>query len=135
MSADPNDIIRDCRSVLLVDWPSPEVPSALVRAGCTVHVKGGPGPQDFSIWEFVDGAPASRRTGRRPANVDLVYVHRPPEELPEIIGMAGELGARSLWYEPGPASLGSSSEARSLAEAAGLLYVDNCDIVEVVRAR
>ena len=134
MTADPNDIIRTSRSVLLVDWPSPEVPATFVRAGWAVHVKGGPGPEDFSVWELVDGSPVSRRAGRRPANVDLIYVHRPLEELPAIVAMAEELGARALWYEPAPASAGTSPQLRSMVEAAGLLYVDNSDIVEAVRA-
>jgi predicted CoA-binding protein len=96
-------IIATCRSVLLVDWRSPEVPATLTRAGWIVYVNGWPGQRDFSRWELVDGSPLSRETGRRPAPIDLVYVHRPLEELPGIIVMPQEMGARALWYESGSA--------------------------------
>jgi predicted CoA-binding protein len=130
----PGQIIAACRSVVLVDWPSREVPETLAWAGWTVHVKGGPGPDDFSVWEIVDGSPVSRPTGRRPEHVDLVYVHRPVDELPGIVAIARELGARALWYESGSPAGESTPSARSLAEAAGLLYVDDRDIVEAVRS-
>jgi hypothetical protein len=38
-------ILRECTSVLVIDWSSRDVPEALVRTGMSVFVKGGPGPK------------------------------------------------------------------------------------------
>jgi predicted CoA-binding protein len=37
----------------------------------------------------------------RPAHVDLVYVHRPLDELPGILALARDLGAHTIWYQSG----------------------------------
>lgn len=133
----PEDLLRACSSVLVIDWPSDDVPETLARGGRSVHVKGGPGPADYSIRELADGSVTARKTGRPPDHVDLVYVHRPIDELPQIVATARELGARALWYQSGLTSEGAkdprgcwlpaaeSQRARALAEAAGLLYVDD----------
>jgi len=130
-------ILRTCRCVLLIDWPSEEVPNALVRAGLDVHVKGGPGADDFAIRELRDGSITTTRTGRRPAQVDLLYVHRPIDELPQIVAAAQDMDAKALWYQSGLDSDGTndprgcwlpaaeSERARTIAGAAGLLYVDD----------
>jgi hypothetical protein len=47
-----------------------------------------------------------RDIGRPPEQVDLVYCHRPLEELPRIVAMAKELGARAVWCQFGRASDG-----------------------------
>jgi hypothetical protein len=132
-------------SVLLVDWPSPDVPDTLVRAGYTVVVKGGPGPADYSVRESRDGEIVVRRLGRAPERVDLLYAHRPLEELPGIVGMALEIGARALWYQSGLASPGArdprgcwvpyeaSRQARTLVESSGLAYVEDVYIADAVR--
>jgi hypothetical protein len=57
------ELLRSAQSVLLVDWPSRDVPDTLAEAGYAVFVKNGPGPEDFN--------PAP------PEHVDLVYCHRP----------------------------------------------------------
>ena len=134
-------IFGTCSSVLLIDWPSEEVPNTLVRAGLDVHVKGGPGPDDFAIRELTDGSITTSRTGRRPRQVDLLYVHRPIDELAQIVAAARDLDATALWYQSGLDSDGTndprgcwlpaaeSERARAIAEAAGLLYVDDRYIV------
>ena len=130
-------IVRTCRSVLLIDWPSEEVPNTLVRVGLDVHVKGGPGPDDFAIRELTDGSITTSRTGRRPGQVDLLYVHRPIDELPRIVAASQGMHVTALWYQSGLDSDGTndprgcwlpaakSKRARAIAEAAGLLYVDD----------
>ena len=82
-----------------------------------------------------------------PSRVDLLYCHRPLRELPGIIALAGRLGARALWWQTGLTSDGSkdpsgcwappgeSRQARELAGAAGLAYVDDVYIADAVRAR
>ncbi len=39
-------ILTGVSSVLVIDWPSRDVPATLAFAGYTVYVKGGPGPAD-----------------------------------------------------------------------------------------
>jgi len=140
-------VLAGAKTVLVIDWPSRDVPASLAFAGFTVFVKGGPGPADYNAWELQGGEPVSRPLGRAPDRVDLVYCHRPLRELPGIIALAGRLGARALWWQTGLTSDGSkdpsgcwappgeSRRARELAGAAGLAYVDDVYLADAVRAR
>jgi uncharacterized protein len=57
----------------------------------------------------------------------LVDVFRPSEATPEVARQAVAAGATALWLQLGIVS----EEARSIAESAGLLYVeDRCLIIE-----
>ena len=59
--------------------------------------------------------------------VDLVDVFRPAADAPEIARQAAAIGARALWLQSDIVS----AEARSIAEAAGMDYVeDRCTGVE-----
>jgi predicted CoA-binding protein len=53
--------------------------------------------------------------------IDLVDVFRRPEFTPDVAREAVAAGAKSLWLQLGIAS----PEAREIAEAAGLDYVEN----------
>ena len=62
-----------------------------------------------------------------PEQVGLVDVFRPPHRAPDVARQAVAAGASALWLQLGIAS----AEARALATAAGLHYVeDRCLIVE-----
>jgi predicted CoA-binding protein len=62
-----------------------------------------------------------------PEQVGLVDVFRPSADTAEVARQAVAAGASALWLQLGIAS----SEAREIAESAGLLYVeDRCLIVE-----
>jgi predicted CoA-binding protein len=140
-------ILAGAGNVLVIDWPSRDVPASLALAGYTVYVKGGPGPADYAAWELDGGEPVPWPLGREPGRVDLVYCHRPFGELPGIIALAGRLGARALWWQTGLAGEGTkdpsgcwappgqSQQARELACAAGLAYVDDVYIADAARAR
>ena len=140
-------ILRETSSILLVDWPSKDVPETLARAGYTVLVKGGPQPDNYSVYEVRNGEVVSRRTGRAPAAVDLVYSHRPVKELPGIVAMAQQLGAGAVWLQSGVASDGTkttdgcwmdqaaSQAARAVVESAGLAYIEAPYIADEVRSR
>jgi hypothetical protein len=140
-------ILANTKSVLVIDWPSRDVPASLTFARFAVFVKGGPGPADYNVWELDSGEPVSRPLGRALDHVDLVYCHRPFGELPGIIALAGRLGARALWWQTGLGSDGTkdpsgcwippgeSDQARELAAAAGLAYVDDVYIADAVHAR
>jgi hypothetical protein len=137
--------LAGCRSVLVIDWPSRDVPAALAAAGLTVIVKGGPGPEDYTVWEVTGGEPVTRPLGRAPEHADLVYCHRPFAELPSIVAMAKGLGATAVWRQSGVTSTGDrapdgcwvppgeSRQGRELAAAAGLSYIDDIYIADVAR--
>jgi predicted CoA-binding protein len=140
-------ILRETGSILLVDWPSKDVPETLARAGYTVVVKGGPEPGNYWAYEVRDGEVISRRTGQAPVAVDLVYSHRPVGELPGIVAMAQRLGAGAVWLQSGRASDGTrapdgcwmdqaaSRAARATVESAGLAYIEAPYIADEVRSR
>lgn len=126
---EPEHILKSASRILVVDWPSRDVPDTLAGAGYAVLVKGGPGPVDCAALE----------------QVDVVYVHRPREELPGIVAAAKQLGARAVWYQSGLTSAAvkdpkscwlpenASREARALVESAGMRYVDDVYIADAVR--
>ena len=73
------------------------------------------------------GEQVYRTIGGVPEQVGLVDVFRPPWQTPDIARQAVAAGATALWLQLGIAS----AEARAIAEAAGLLYVeDRCLIIE-----
>jgi len=62
-----------------------------------------------------------------PEPVDLVNVFRRPQQSPEVVKSAIAIGAKAVWLQLGIAS----EEARTLAEQAGLPYVeDRCVLIE-----
>jgi uncharacterized protein len=61
-----------------------------------------------------------------PEKIDLVDVFRPSADTPEIARQAAAIGARALWLQLDI----RSDEARRIAEAAGMDYVeDECTAV------
>ena len=62
-----------------------------------------------------------------PEQIGLVDVFRPSLHTPDMARQAVTAGAHALWLQLGI----SSDEARSIAESAGMLYVeDRCLIIE-----
>ena len=121
------ELLRDARTILLIDWPSRDVPDTLARAGYTVVAAEGPAPDDYAAYERSGEAVVARRVGAPPAHADIVYSHRPLAELPRIIAMARQVGAKAVWCQTG------SAEARTVVESAGLEYVDEPAIADAVR--
>jgi uncharacterized protein len=73
------------------------------------------------------GEPAYRALGEVPEQVGLVNVFRPSSQAADVARQAVAAGATALWLQLGI----SSAEAREIAEAGGLLYVENrCMAVE-----
>ena len=73
------------------------------------------------------GEQVYRTLGDIPEQVGLVDVFRPPDQAPDIARQAVAAGATAFWLQLGIAS----AEARAIAEAAGLLYVeDRCLVIE-----
>ena len=73
------------------------------------------------------GEPVYRNLADVPEQIGLVDVFRHSDAAPDIAHQAVAAGASALWLQLGIVS----EEARSIAEAAGLLYVeDRCLIIE-----
>jgi len=142
---EPEEVLRGAETIVLVDWPSSDVPDTLARAGYRVFVKGGPGPDDYNVREVRDGEVISTPAGHAPAHADLVYAFRPLGELPGIVDLARRAGAPVVWYQSGMTSAGArdpracwmdeadSRTARGLVEGSGLTYVDSAYIADVAR--
>src|SRR5258708_703240 len=112
---DPAQILKTAKTILLVDWPNPGVPGALLKAGLTVF---GYSPGRYSVAKWVaekpddiegqsifplqdNGYVVFRKLEDRPDSVDIVNVYRPELELEGIvINQVLPLGAKVLWLHP-----------------------------------
>ena len=138
-------LLAGVRSVVLIDWPSRDVPDALARAGFTVISNDG--PDEYNAYEVDGGVVTPRDVGRLPDRADLVYTHRPIDELPEIVETAGALGAQAVWIQSGRDATGAkdprgcwlsaedSRKAREIVERAGLHYTEAPYIADAARDR
>lgn len=144
---DPRQVLSASHCVLLVDWPHPGVPRALLEAGLRVlsHLQDGcygaelvaspsRAPDDRTVF-----APGPGESGHlvfeklavEPSGVDVACVYRPRRELPEILARhVLPCGAKALWLQR-PIT---SPEARRLAAEHGLDFVEDVDIAEVARS-
>jgi predicted CoA-binding protein len=129
---DGAEVLTGTESVLLIDWPSREVPDTLARAGYRVASQEGPGVEDYKAYELDGAEVVVRNLGAEPDHADLVYTHRPFDELPEIVEFARRIGASAIWSEAGPGTAGAD-RARQIVEAAGLTYIDAPRITDAVR--
>ena len=142
---DIEQLLRSTRTVLLIDWPDREVPDTLARSGYRVVSHDGPSSDDYNAYEIEQGEVVIRPLGRPPHHAELVYSHRPIEELPEIVEEAVAVGAAAVWIQSGLDAEGTdrrgcwlsaevSDRARMVVEAAGLAFVEAPYIVDAVRA-
>jgi uncharacterized protein len=76
------------------------------------------------------GVPCVRSLAEIEEPIDLVDVFRRPDACPDVAREAAAAGASSLWLQLGIVS----PEARRIAEAAGLDYVEN-ECTKIVHAR
>ena len=80
--------------------------------------------------EEILGEHVYRSLSEVPGRIGLVDVFRPSRETPDVARQAVAAGAEALWLQIGI----RSEEARSIAEGAGLLYIeDRCLIIEQQR--
>lgn len=138
-------IFQTVHTILVIDWPSKEVPETLALAGFQVVVRGGPGPGDYSAYEVNKGQAVAHRTGRPPELAEMIYSYRPLSELPEIITLARRLQANTIWTQSGLSALGVKDakgcwvpdeelrSARNLVQSAGLNYITEPYIADAVR--
>ncbi len=126
MSRSPAEILAEARTIALVGAsPRPERPSNsvmryLLREGYRVIPVRPIGPPEILGQRRV----ASLAEIDEP--IDLVDVFRRSEFCPDVARQAVEAGAGALWLQLGVVS----AEARAIAEAAGLDYVeDECTAI------
>ena len=143
---DMKRMFEDATTVLVIDWPTREVPEMLALAGFRVAVRGGPGPRDHSSYEVSNGAVVSKPEREAPEHADMIYSYRPLNELPEIIATARRLGAKAIWTQSGFSSAGGRDpkgcwladedleRARNLVDSAGLKHVSEPYIGDAVKA-
>lgn len=143
--SDIAQLLREAETVLLVDWPSREVPDTLAHSGYTVFSEDA--PDEYNAYEVVGDEVQVRPVGQPPQRADLVYSHRPIDELAEIAEQAASLGATTVWLQSGLDSSGArdplgvwlpedeSRRAREIVESKGLVYVEQPYIVDVLRHR
>ena len=140
---DTDALLRAASTIELVDWPHQSVPAALDLAGYLVVGHEPDSIKRYRVEEAEatgDGCRSfplddgrflvSRNIPSLPETIDVVCTYRPAEEQPEIARDAIANGAKVLWVEPGEAS---SDEARELALAAGLAFVDGESIAAAVQ--
>src|SRR6187402_1845821 len=96
----PDEILRSATHVVVMDYPSLDVPDALTSAGLAVTIYGGPSEADVLVSELSDGAIARRQVGRYPDRADVLYVYRPVAEIDGIISEAHRLRAQTIWRQP-----------------------------------
>lgn len=119
-------ILRDFRTIAVVGLsrdPSKAahaIPARMQRAGFRVI------PVNPFVTEVL-GEKAYPKLADVPLGVEVVLVFRPSADAAEIAKQAVAIGAKALWLQQGIIS----DEARQIAQAAGLLYVeDRCMGVE-----
>ncbi|HWZ16033.1 MAG TPA: hypothetical protein VNW95_12415 [Mucilaginibacter sp.] len=142
MKPDPLQILRSAKNILLVDWPDPGVPRALLKTGFTVFgfspngyskARLVPDPIDgqsnfpprnadetgYLIFEQLDG---------NPDIVDIVNVYRPEGEHAGIIEKhVLPLHAKVLWLHP-PIT---SASSRAVAERNKLIFIEGVNIADI----
>ena len=134
---DHKHLLKNARTVLLVDWASPDVPRALRKAGLKVFSYA---PDHYSVIDLAtningDQPPGGeklifRKLDGQPGPVDIVNVYRPEEEHAAIVANhVLPLKAKVLWLQP-PLF---SAKTADLARANGLVFVEGSDIVEVAQ--
>ena len=138
-------VLSETKSVLLIDWPTRDVPDTLARAGLVVVSNDG--PDEYNAYEVDGDEVLLRSVGRLPEHADLVYTHRPIDELPEIVDTARSVGAHAVWIQSGRDETGAKDprgcwlphgdleRAREIVEAAGLTFISEPYIADAFRGR
>lgn len=144
IKTNPKKILKAAKRILLVDWPTPAVPRALIDAGFTVFCFS---PDSYSLAEVVpvypndvnqknifpprnknEGYLVFRPLDGSPGFVDIVNIYRPEEDHAEIIvNHVLPLGAKVLWLQPPVTSV----KTGSLAKQHDLIFIEGHDIAEI----
>src|SRR6267154_4745044 len=114
----PLSILKNSMNILLVDWPNPSFPRALLLAGFGIFgfspykytqasiVSSCPDDVDASsifppVNEDEQGYLIFRQLKDKPSTIDIVCVYRPMEEFAGILAdLILPLGAKTVWIQP-----------------------------------
>lgn len=130
---DVSRLLAETQTVVIVDWPSREVPDTLALRGFTVIANEG--PETYTAYEADGNHVRTRSVDGLPQSAELVYAYRPIDELPDIVQTATAVGATAVWlHSAGDLAPADVSQARELVEQSGLVFVDEPYIVDAVRA-
>jgi predicted CoA-binding protein len=125
----PQEILSDASTIAVVGAsPKPERPSNDVM-GYLLSVGYRVIPVRPSDCEEVHGVPCVASLAEIDEPIDVVDVFRRPDYCPAVAREAVAAGAKALWLQMGIVS----EEARRIAEAGGLDYVDNACVKVVHR--
>jgi uncharacterized protein len=117
----PDEIMRETRTIAVVGAsPKPERPSNSVMRYLLEQGYRVIPVRPLDCCE-VHGVPCVASLSDIGEPVDLVDVFRRPEYTPEVAREAVAIGAKALWLQTGIVS----PQARAIAEAAGIDYVEN----------
>jgi predicted CoA-binding protein len=120
VSKAPEDVLRAARTIAVVGAsrdprkPGGSVPYGLQQRGFRIIPINPHADELF-------GERAYRSLAEVPEKIDLVDVFRPAADAPEIARQAAAVGAWALWLQLDI----MSDEARRVAEAAGMDYVED----------
>src|SRR3954451_14480530 len=92
---DASRLLAGTKTVVLVDWPSREVPDTLARRGFTVIANEG--PETYTGYEADGNEVRTRAVGGLPLSAVLVNAYRPIDELPAIVETKAAVGATTVW--------------------------------------
>jgi len=130
---DVSRVLAETKTVVLVDWPSREVPDTLARRGFTVIAHEG--AETYTAYEADGNEVRTRSVDGLPQSAELVYAYRPIDELPDIVQTATAVGATTVWLQVGcDLAPADAARARELVERAGLGFVGEPSIVDAARA-
>jgi len=127
------EILKNAKTILLVDWPDKSVPLALLKAGFMVI---GYSPDKYTLVSYETSYAEDRLVfsdlDGPPGEVEIVNIFRPEEEHEEIIKKhALPLKAKTVWLHP-PLT---SAKTAKLAKKHKLAFVDGADIAATATAR
>jgi predicted CoA-binding protein len=126
MSRSPHEILEQAATIAVVGASrDPDKDAGAIPAVLQAH-----GFRIIPVNPFADmlfGERVYRTLADIPERVDIVDVFRPAADTPEVARQAVAIGAGALWLQQDIVS----EEARAIAEAGGLEYVeDRCIAVE-----
>lgn len=137
-------------TVLLVDWPSQDVPRALLAEGFeVVSANFAAGTASAYSLAGADGEASSpdgqgetpapdregdaalliRRLEATPQRVDVLAVFRPQDEHARAVRNAMDLGVRVVWVQRGTLS----DEAREMAAGAGIAVIEDVSMADALQ--